>query len=281
MLHAMRKRLQAMAEAEALGQSFWTEGFDQRVRSRIRHAYDHWAELGRFGLVPFTKARQLILEQEGGNAVFSVDLAPLEDFNWLLSSGDDAMYPTALEALMQAIFDSNLAYYAAHFRDAANEVFAQERVAWKFVAFKMVEIRSEELHEAVVEPALHLVHDARFAGVDATYRKALAELSKGDGADAVTDAGTALQELLTALGCAGNQLGDLIRSARQKGLLGAHDTPLLEAVERAMQWVAADRSQTGESHHASDATREDAWLIVHVVGAFIVRLAAGQQRPQR
>jgi hypothetical protein len=46
-----------------------------------------------------------------------------------------------------------------------------------------------------------------------------------------------------------------------------------------MHWVAADRSQSGESHHASDATRDDAWLIVHIVGAFIVRLAAGGERP--
>lgn len=128
---------------------------------------------------------------------------------------------------------------------------------------------------------MRLIHDPRFTGVDSTYRKALDELSKGDGADAVTDAGAALQELLTALGCTGNQLGDLIRSARQKHMMGPHDTPPLEAVERAMHWVAADRSQTGESHHASAATREDAWLIVHVVGAFIVRLASGDPRPQR
>jgi len=103
-------------------------------------------------------------------------------------------------------------------------------------------------------------------------------LSKGDAADAVTDAGTALQEMLKSLGCRGNQLGDLIRSAKSKGLLGAHDTPLFETFEKAMHWVAADRSEKGESHHLSDATLDDAWLIVHVVGAFIVRLASDEGR---
>jgi hypothetical protein len=53
---------------------------------------------------------------------------------------------------------------------------------------------------------------------------------------------------------------------------------MLAAVEKAMHWVAADRSETGESHHASEASRDDAWLIVHVVGAFIVRLVAGGER---
>ena len=130
-----------------------------------------------------------------------------------------------------------------------NEIFDQERVAWKLVDLQMVAM----------------------------------QLSKGDGdgdgADAVTDAGTALQELLTELGCKGNQLGNLIKSASKMDLLAAHDAPLLDAIEKALNSVAADRSETGESHHASDAGREDAWLIVHIVGAFVVRLAAGEKRP--
>jgi hypothetical protein len=53
---------------------------------------------------------------------------------------------------------------------------------------------------------------------------------------------------------------------------------MLDAIEKAMHWVAADRSEMGDAHHATQATREDAWLIVHVVGAVMVRLASGQQR---
>ena len=110
------------------------------------------------------------------------------------------------------------------------------------------------------------------------YRDALAQLADDKAANAITDAGTALQEMLEELGCEGNQLGDLIRSARKKQLLGAHDTPLIDAIDKAMHWVAADRSEMGDSHHATQATREDAWLSIHVVGALIVRLASGQER---
>jgi hypothetical protein len=282
MLYSLRKRMQAMVEAEAIGQSFWTEEFSERVRGRIRHAWTRVVErtpMDAAGV--FVAARRLIVEQQGTYYLYGDSFNALQDFELFLESGDDESYATALEAILAALLQGDRAFYAAEFAAAVNEIFQQERVAWKLVDFQMIEMRSEELHEVVVEPALRLIHSSRFGKVDATYRKALDELSKGDGADAVTDAGTALQELLEALGCTGNQLGDLIRSARQKGLLGAHNTPLLEAVERAMHWVAADRSQSGESHHASEATRDDAWLIVHVVGAFIVRLASGGTRPGR
>lgn len=53
--------------------------------------------------------------------------------------------------------------------------------------------------------------------------RALGEISNGKPGDAITDAGTALQETLTALGCDGNNLGALIKSAKAKGLLAAHD----------------------------------------------------------
>lgn len=90
------------------------------------------------------------------------------------------------------------------------------------------------------------------------------ELSKDSAADAIT----ALQEAPTAL-----------KSARAKGLLAPHDTPLLEAIERALHWVSADRSALGDSHAAATrATVDDAWLTVHVVGAIILRLTASGPR---
>ena len=232
----------------------------------------------------------MILEQEGDEFLSASAVLPYRDFELFMMDAPDDTYPTALEALVIAI-DNFMRVdqdfygsppvdgFSGRLRNAVNEVFSQERVAWTLVEHEMVEMKSQELHEALVEPALRLIHDARFARVDATYRKALEELSKGDGADAVTNSGTALQELLTGLGCDGNQLGDLIKSARKKQILAAHDASTLDSLEKAMHWVAADRSETGDSHYASDASREDAWLIVHIVGAFIVRLASGGKRP--
>jgi hypothetical protein len=88
----------------------------------------------------------------------------------------------------------------------------------------------------------------------------------------------ALQETLTALGCSGNSLGPLISGARKRGLLAPHDAKFDQAISNIMEWVSSDRSQSGEAHHVSDATYEDAWLIVHVVGAHILRLASGPPR---
>lgn len=275
---------------EAAGESVWTEGFDERVRTRIRHAWqdDPYAARDMNG-VCFVRAHQAILRQEGVEQLSAGSRHPYDDFNEALKSIPDDMYPTVLEALVLALdhfLDWDFDFYgpppndgvASRFIASVNEIFGQERVAWRIVDRMMVEMKSMEMHETVVEPALRLLHDARFSKVDAAYRKALDELSRGDPADAVTDAGTALQELLTELGCDGNALGDLIRSARKTGLLAAHDVPTLDALERSMHWVSADRSATGESHHTSDASRDDAWLIVHIVGAFVVRLAAGDKR---
>lgn len=284
MLYGLRKRMQAMAEAEARGEAFWTEAFSDRVRKRVLLLYDQIATRGYFsgdGSI-FDEARRLIREQDGRDDLGWPGASPYSDFHNAMSNGSDDDYASLLEALIVAVRhfeqDRPFALYDRELADGVNQIFSQERVAWKLVDGQMIELKSEELHAALVEPALRLLHEGRFTPVDAIYRKALDELSKGDGPDAITDAGTALQGLLEALGCEGDQLGDLIKSARRNKLLASHDTPLLDAVERAMHWVAADRSQSGESHHASDASRDDAWLIVHVVGAFIVRLASGGER---
>jgi hypothetical protein len=232
-----------------------------------------------------SEARRVILEQEGLYHLAGTSDAP-EDFANYYNTGPDDMFPTMLEALVIALVGADRAEsewgyhepWVGQFTREVNEVLAQERVGWELIDGRMIEIHSKELHVAAVEPALRLLHRAGFAGADKAYRDALEELAAGKASDAITDAGTALQETLTALGCEGNQLGDLIRSAKKKGLLAPHDDPMTQAIDRLLNWVAADRSQMGDSHMATAPTREDAWLIVHVVGALIVRLASGAPR---
>ncbi len=65
-------------------------------------------------------------------------------------------------------------------------------MGWEIIDRQMVEIHSKELHEAVVEPTLRLLHGREFAGADKAYRDALDELGRGTASDAITDAGTAL-----------------------------------------------------------------------------------------
>ena len=63
---------------------------------------------------------------------------------------------------------------------------------------------------------VYLLHSQpRFAQAEVAYQNALAELRNRDAANAITDAGTALQEVLMALGCDGGSLGDLLTSAKK------------------------------------------------------------------
>jgi hypothetical protein len=148
---------------------------------------------------------------------------------------------------------------------------APHRIAFKFVDGELIAFESDELMQEVVEPALRLLAGETFAGAHAAYLGALKELGK-DAANAVTDAGTALQETLTVLGCKGNALGPLLKDARRNGLLAGHDQQLVDGILKFGEWASADRSESGDSHKVSSATTADAWLMVHVVGALIVRL---------
>jgi hypothetical protein len=103
---------------------------------------------------------------------------------------------------------------------------------------------------------------ARWNSSTSTTRRCLKELRNRDPGDAVTDAATALQDVLTALGCTGGALGDLLKSAKNKGLLKGNDTPLADAVCKTVDWVAAKRNQ-GEAHKGDpDINMSDAWMVV-------------------
>ncbi len=163
------------------------------------------------------------------------------------------------------------------FPASLNEALYRERVAYEFIGNHLIARSSEELHTAVVRSSLRLLAGRPdWLSVDTAYRKALDEIAGGSADDAITDVGSALQEALTLLGCKGNSLGPLIRSARDAGILAPHDSTLTEGIVKILAWVSADRSELGDGHQgASGATREDAWFTVHVVGALILRLAEG------
>ncbi|MFZ2175945.1 MAG: hypothetical protein WAW17_18285 [Rhodococcus sp. (in: high G+C Gram-positive bacteria)] len=162
----------------------------------------------------------------------------------------------------------------SQFRAAVNRILESHRVAFRLAHDgEAIPVESHELHVAVVEPTLHLLHrDPRFAATETAYMKALIEIRAQDAGDAITDAGTALQEALAALGCTGSTLGAQCKSAKNQGILRSNDTPLIDSIEKTINWVATKRND-GEAHHANpDSDLSDAWMLVHVVGALIVRL---------
>lgn len=152
-----------------------------------------------------------------------------------------------------------------------NNVLEDHRVAFRLVDAEVVPIESDELHNEVVIPTLRLLVGGRFTKAHTAYLEALKQLPSNP-PNAITDAGTALQETLAALDCTGNSLGPLIKSARSRGLLAPHDAKLADGIEKFLQWASANRSEIGDGHNVSDASREDAWLMVHIVGALILKL---------
>ena len=278
MLHIRRKRLEQLAEAEAAGDSFWTEVFDAPSRARISHAYD--AICGGTHLdVCSREARKLILAEAGLMFLDSPDsVNDYLDFRRFMLSAPDEMMPSVIEAIAIAMERHRERFPGlqrfSYFPEVVNTILREHRISFELVNNQMVEFSSLELHESVVSPVVRLLADgSRFMPVEAAYQQALVQLSDGNPANAITDAGTALQQLLIAKGCEGNALGPLITSARKNGLLLSHDSPLTVSILKAMDWVSSDRSQLGDSHNATQPSLDDAWLIVHIVGALVLRLA--------
>jgi hypothetical protein len=161
------------------------------------------------------------------------------------------------------------------FRDRVNVILAEHDVAYVVEGREVLPRSAEAMWGGVVEPTRSLLGgDGRLVKSEQAFQKALRELKPGDDpADAITDAATALQETLDALGCRGNTIGKKLDDARKKGLLGPHDSTLAASVEGMGDWVSADRSERGDAHGVKDVTVDDAWLTVHVTGALILRLS--------
>ncbi|HEV2070575.1 MAG TPA: hypothetical protein VGR26_12345 [Acidimicrobiales bacterium] len=279
MLYGRRNRLQQIAQAEADGKNLWTTEFDRRTRARIAAVFSQVGS-GAVAIMD-QKVVGLLMREEG----LFIDKSFLNG----LMKADDEQLPSLIEAILIALraitgsgrSSSRLPVDASSVERDINEVLNEHRISYELVNGQMVAFQSKELHQEVVEPTLRLLPGRRgWDKVEAAYQAALREISSGNPADAITDAGTALQEALMLLGCQGNALGSLIKSAKSKGLLAPHDSQLTDGIEKIAHWVSADRSESGDSHKASTGvTRDDAWFTVHVVGALIVRLAGGPRSP--
>lgn len=282
MLHKRRKWQQSLAEREASGESFWSEKFDEPARNKILMAFQTATQnVNTF----FEVARLAILRDEGMLHLVNGNWQPADDLTSYLLMCPNDMMPTVIEAMSLAC--SNRALIAGtgvydsvqYFDLTVNVVLREHRISYELIDNQMIEFSSKELHQEVVVPVLRLLAGRKDLNrVESAYQAALAEISKGEAANAITDAGTALQEMLSALGCIGNALGPLIKSARENGLLASHDSPMLGALEKVLHWVSADRSERGDAHAVSTATIDDAWFTVHIVGAVILRLSKASQR---
>lgn len=278
-LHARRARLRANAEAEAAGQVLWTDEFSRVARTRLWTVLDAaatytWDDSGLRNAI--AEDVEFLLRSQLGESLGSGASTYWFMVGSRLDDWDNDLVPSLIEAVLYVFH--RRAEEPTYLVSEVNRILDEERISYDLIDGQMVEFESREMHVEVVAPMLRLLGGrSGWDAVEASYQTALREISE-DPSDAITDAGRALQEALELLGCSGNALGPLIRSARAKGVMAPHDSKLAEGIESIAHWVSADRSEKGDTHGASGATRDDAWLAVHVVGALVLPLASGSSR---
>lgn len=270
MLPSERKRRAQRDAAEASGQDLWTEELPNPARVKIRAFLRGVAEQRS----DFTHSVNLTLEFAAGRSV------PYFHLDNLLGADNDFALDVVGAAAFVISDDARLRRdYGESFESFVNRILEDYRVAYRLVDGELFPVESDELHQHVVAPALRLLVGEQFARANGAYMDAIKEVPT-DPSNAITDAGTALQETLTALGCEGNSLGPLIKSAKKQSLLAGHDKTLTSAIEDFHHWASADRSEKGDGHKVSDASRSDAWLMIHIVGALIIRLVDDAPRAE-
>lgn len=282
MLFKRRKQQDELAKREAEGESFWTREFDPRTRVRLVRAFTGTLDQSDFYGV-MQRAHELVCDDEGVHSLRNGP-NPTSDLQTYMGDCDADDFASVIEAMLKGLVEriqiNQSHMYTKDWRDlervvaGIRGVLQADRVAWELADTGQMEpFSSRELYVEVVQPVLSLLSSRDgWEKVEKAYRDALSEIYDDPG-DAITDTGTALQEAMVAAGLQGNNLGRLIADAQKKGILRGHDFGLTGSIEKALSWASANRNEKGESHSVSDATSDDAWLMIHITGALIVWLS--------
>lgn len=291
MLFHQRERQRKLEAAEAKGQTFWTRELPQEARYRLVYAFDGLAEAihsldSRPGFSEHT--RKLVVSEIGLPSIANRHSASDDIRDGIIGAETDIIL-SILEAAIavgRAVRETCYEYEKQTVAEALTSfetkiirILREHRISFDLIDLRFVAFESLELHSNVVSPALSLLGgDPTLREVEVSYQEALDEIAKGSPDNAITDAARALEKMLELLGCSGNSLGKKLANARELGLLGLHDSQLQDAVFKIGVWVSADRAAKGDAHPGGSATIDDAWLIVHVVGALIRRLSRSPSR---
>lgn len=287
--YPLRELRRDAAEREAAGENLWTEELESTTRNQFAACVRNllWDYIQDPGVPTLLSAITQEVSDAAGvksRAGEAPELFGRQDIDDFVDSIRD---PDALPAVIlglieglwhwQTVIDEELVKRGAHsrqwFQDRITEVLEDHRIGFVFVNGDFQPRSGSIADREILVPAAELLTgDPRFADADATYREALSAIQHRQPDEAITKACTALQSVLAALGCGSNNLSRQVAQAVDEGLLARHDKPL-------EGWLTATRGILGSAHPGTGAaTREDAWLTVHVVGAIILRLARGRPR---
>ena len=279
-----RQKIERDQEAVNRGEDLWTAVLPVEARRKIEYAVRDltYPDLGGFSCDEdaIGQARGLVLRDIGHPFLATATHdSEVDFFHSLLNSPEEVVY-SQIEAVFSVVQriertrqrSDGRGPRAGAFERTVNTSLRESWVKCELVNGQIVEFDSLEMHTNVVVPALRLLSDdPLFQPSERAFKKAIREIQEGEPDDAITDAATAVQEMLVSLGAPKTTVSRGIKWAIGAGLLAPYDTNL-------GSWIEADRSGEGDAHNSKPTTVEDAWLTVHIAGALIVRLSKGTKR---
>ncbi len=272
-----RRRAQAAAELETGIK--WIDGCPTAVGSEVMSA-----------LETFTNVPGRVLNM-ADKRLGVHDSREWVSANRLRGEGDDHERLDALAAVVNAFVwlsetdeeledsgysnrpDEEPEYNLDAFIEVVNDRLLHARSDWLFEDGRFQERGNYVMHSEVLRPATVLLgDDPVFRTASDAFQSALTRLSKNETDVALTQAATSLQEFFRALGVEGNSVSDQLDKAQRQKVISPADRSLMKPL---VAWVNADRSDRGNAHRhrEGDVTKADAWLMMHVVGALMVRLS--------
>jgi hypothetical protein len=272
-----RRREQGARELET-GMS-WVDGCPQAVGAEVAVAVDELSNVSyrvyqradrRLGFDPSHDSVSAKMLSGEGDDVDRLDAlaAVVSAFAWLADNDEeweDSGYGN--------VPNYEPEYNAEKLIEVVNDRLLYARVNWSLEDGRLQERGNFVMHTEILRPAtILLTDDPAFGQASAAYQSALTKLSKGEAEVALTEAATSLQEFFRALGVQGNSLSKQLDNAVNQKVISGADRGLMKPLN---DWVNGDRSQRGNAHYhrTGDVSKADAWLMMHVVGAVMVRLS--------
>lgn len=279
-LYGLRELRKVTAQREARGEVLWTEHLDETVRNKLGYAL---ADL-RLGAANYQRNMGIVLDDVAKQLGLSPNKFDYDEYYEPSECifdciTDQSNHSSLIFSIVEGIYQKlsvthgpNVQAVRSDFTAEVQLVLEDHRIAFDFVEGRIIPRGEQVMHAKIVVPTISLLSGrSEFEESERYYCAAIKSIQSQRYDDAVNDASTALEAVFKALDFGGNALGARAKKAKNAGTINSYDLKYID-------WIAADRAAKGDSHPGNISTREDAWLAVHVVGAFILRLASGVGR---
>lgn len=276
LFYSERLRQIDLIAKEATGQTFWSPDLKIETRNKIIYAVNNLCNN------PFSvknRIRYTLISNYGKAFLQDPNLEGYIDYDLSLQKGDvnrvlDMIEATYFELEQSSIVNVGEAIYGAQrkFEVAINEIFQLDRNSYIFREGQIHKLSEQFSFENIIFPTMNLLNlKSDFLEVNNKFKEALEEIARNKPADAITDAGTTLQIYLNIKGFPGKVLSEQINVFKQSKVVSGVDLRLLNALIDCMNWISGIRNQKGDAHPGENVQLEDAWFVLRILGALILR----------